>query len=88
MAERKHRHILNVARCLHFQAHLSLTFWDECVLTNTYLINRTPSFSLQNISPFEHPYQNAPCYDHLYVFDCLYCAHTIFAHRDELQPRA
>ena len=51
--ERKHRHSLETARALCFQSNLSSSFWGECVLCATYLINRLPLTSLGNISPYQ-----------------------------------
>ncbi|XP_074289167.1 uncharacterized protein LOC141614309 [Silene latifolia] len=61
--ERKHRHILNVARALLFQAG--------------YLINRTPSMLLEGKTPYELLFNKSPPYDNLRTFGCLcYARHT------------
>lgn len=51
VAERKHRHILDVARSLMFSMNVQKYLWGEAVLTATYLINRMPSRVLDFASP-------------------------------------
>ncbi|CAH9142136.1 unnamed protein product [Cuscuta epithymum] len=85
--ERKHRHILNIARTIRFHAHLPIDFWGECVLTSCYLINRLPSPVLEYKSPYELLYNKAPKYEHLRVFGCLCYARSHGTNGDKFSQR-
>ncbi|CAH9077886.1 unnamed protein product [Cuscuta epithymum] len=85
--ERKHRHILDMARTLRFHANLPITFWGECILTAGYLINRLPSPISDNKSPYELLYHKVPSYDRLRVFGCLCYAHNKDRNGDKFASR-
>ncbi|KAK2448739.1 putative mitochondrial protein [Trifolium repens] len=86
--ERKHRHILNVARALRFQANLPISFWGECVLTATYLINRTPTMVNDGVTPYEKLFGKPPSYEHIKIFGCLCYVKNLSKQRDKFDSRA
>ena len=71
---------------MRFQANLPLKFWGDCVLTATYLINRTASPLLHNITPYEKLLGHSPSYGHLRIFLCF--ASTLSRDRTKFDARA
>ncbi|KAG7533199.1 Ribonuclease H-like superfamily [Arabidopsis thaliana x Arabidopsis arenosa] len=53
VAERKNRHLMEVARSMMFHTNVPKRFWSDAVVLACYLINRTPTKILQDSSPFE-----------------------------------
>lgn len=86
--ERKHKHILNVARALRFQSDLPIEFWGEFVLTAAYLINRTPNMVLQGMTSYERIYGEKPVYERLRVFGSLCYAHDQSNKGDKFASRS
>lgn len=86
--ERKHQHILNVARALLFQSKLPKQFWSYSVLHAVYIINRIPTPLLQNKSPYFLRFGNNCDFNDFKVFGCLCYASTLHNHRTKFDSRA
>ncbi|RDX67605.1 hypothetical protein CR513_53499, partial [Mucuna pruriens] len=93
VAERKNRHLLEVARVLLFQMSVSNVYWGEVVLTATYLINRLPTRVLNGISPIKHILSFFPSSPLMLslpnrVFVCVAFVHSHNPHHGKLDPKA
>ena len=68
-AEHKHCHILETItiRALLISASLPKRFWGEVALTAVYTINRVPSLTIHNQTPYERLYGSTPNYSLLRV---------------------
>jgi transposase InsO family protein len=71
VAERKNRHLMEVERSMMFHTNVTKKFWGDAVMTACYLINRTPTKVLQDVSTFEVLNKTKPSLDHLRVFGCV-----------------
>jgi len=71
VVERRNQTIVEMARCLLKSKGVPCKFWGEAVVTAVYILNRAPTKSLHNMTPFEAWYGKKPRVDHLRTFGCL-----------------
>ncbi|CAN1145812.1 Retrovirus-related Pol polyprotein from transposon TNT 1-94, partial [Linum perenne] len=94
IAERKNRHLLDVARASMFTHHVPKYLWGEAVLTATYLINKM----LSRVLGFQTPRQVLlDAFPHISaytsdlppkVFDCTVFIHVAPQQRSKLGPQS
>lgn len=53
LAERMNRTLVERAKCMLFDAHLSKQFWGEALATAAYIINRSPTRAIDGKTPME-----------------------------------
>ena len=85
VAERMNRTIISKARCMLSNAGLGKHFWAEAASTACYLINRSPSITINRKTPIEVWSGSPANYSELRVFGCIAYAHV---DNGKLEPRA
>ena len=91
--EKKNRHLLEVARSLLFQMIVPKTYWEEAILTTTFLINRMPSRVIDFKSPVDVLLKFFPNFKDIEtlppkIFGCVSFIHIPKQSRDKHDPRA
>jgi len=66
--ERKNRTLMNIVICLLNGRSLPKVFWLEAVKWATYVLNRSPTLSVKNITPEEAWSDMKPTVKHFRVF--------------------
>ena len=83
VAERKNRH-LNVVRTLLIESCVPSHFWCEALSIAVYLLNRLPSLTLNDDSPYFRLFGHAPNYSNLHIFGCICFVHLPTHERNKL----
>ncbi|GJZ54390.1 putative RNA-directed DNA polymerase [Tanacetum coccineum] len=86
--ERRNRHVVETGLTLLAQACVPQCFWHYAFDTAVYLINRMPSRTSTNKSPFEHIFKRSPDYSFLHVFGCLCFPHLRPYNRHKMDFRS
>ena len=92
VAERKNRHVLEVARSLLFEYNMPKVYWDCAITTAIYLINRMPS----KIINFETPLKKLSTFVTIpsilnlppKIFGCVAYVHIPKNQRTKIEPCA
>jgi hypothetical protein len=71
LAERKHRHMLEMAHALMIAASLPPHFWAEAISNSAYLINLQPSAALHGGIPLECLFAHSPNFLAIRSFGCV-----------------
>lgn len=71
LAERRYRHIVETGLALLTHANIPQSYWSYSFAAAVYLINRMPTPTLANSTPFQRLFNVDPNYNKLRTFGCL-----------------
>ena len=75
VSERKNRTILNMVRSMLAGGSIPKNFWPEAVNWSVHILNRSPTFVVQDMTPAETWSGRKPVVNHFKIFGCIAYAH-------------
>lgn len=86
-AERKNRHLMEMARCMLIDGNLPNKYWGEAICTANYIQNRLYT-KATGTTPFERWYKKKPSLQHMHTFGSKVYAHVPKELRRKLDSKA
>lgn len=81
LSERKNRTLVERTKCMLRDANLPKIYWAEALSTAAYIINRSPSRVLNDMTPEEKWSGRKPNISHMKIFGCKAMVHVPKQHR-------
>lgn len=78
---------MNMVRSLLANKNVPKTFWPEAVNWSVHILNRSPTFSVKNMTPEEAWSGQKPTVDHFRVFGCVAYVHIPDPKRKKLDNK-
>jgi hypothetical protein len=88
VAEKKNKHITEITRAMLNEKNLPNYFWAETVATAVYIMNRTPTAVVHDMTPKEKFTSKKLDVSHFRVFGCIAYMHVPDEKRSKLNPKA
>jgi hypothetical protein len=88
VVEQRNQTVVGMARSLLKSKSVPGEFWGEAVSTTIYLLNRAPTKSLVDKTPYEAYYNRKPRVEHLRIFGCIAHVKIVTPHLQKLADRS
>ncbi|GAU51653.1 hypothetical protein TSUD_414750 [Trifolium subterraneum] len=88
VSERKNRTLLNMVRSMLDGKCVPKTFWPEALKWATYVLNRSPTLSVKDMTPEKAWSGSKPTVEHFRVFGCVAFVHIPDSQRKKLDSKS
>jgi transposase InsO family protein len=88
VVERRNQTVLGMARSMLKAMRMPGHFWGEAVLTAVFILNRSPTRSVEGMTPHEAWYGAKPLVHFLRTFGCVAHVNVVGGHQKKLDDRS